>query len=436
MSQLVTTVERLDEVAAQIGRVFVSNKPPYSQWDAESVPMAHDALQRPGDPSILLGLYVHIPFCRKRCKFCYFRVLTDKNSEQIRTYLDLVGAEAERYSSMPAVAGRPLHFVYFGGGTPSYLSAEQLSGLAQRLQGAISWDTAAEVAFECEPGTLTRTKLEAIRSIGVTRLSLGIENFDDEVLRINGRAHVSTEIDRVRPWIRDLDFSQLNIDLIAGMLGESWESWKQTVARTIEYEPDSVTLYQLELPFNTVFSRDVMKGESEAKFAGWSLKRDWHAYAFAEFEAAGYERWSAYTVLKSDRKPRPRFVYADSVWHGSDMIGAGVSSFSHVGGVHFQNRDRWDDYLATAGDELPIARAFVTTPEERCTRELILHLKTGTADLSYFSEKFGCDVTEAYTVALGSLHDDGLAEVRDGRLVLTDEALLRVDQLLPRFYDS
>src|SRR5262249_18744768 len=140
------------------------------------------AAPRPGTP---LGLYLHIPFCRKRCKFCYFRVYTDKNAREIETYLDALGKEVELYSRLPVVGGRPLHFFYFGGGTPSYLSVAQLTGLVQRLKAALPWDGAAEVTFECEPGTLQQHKLEALKALGVTRLSLGIENFDDRILEEN-----------------------------------------------------------------------------------------------------------------------------------------------------------------------------------------------------------------------------------------------------------
>ena len=427
---------RLDQEATQVGSVFVSNYPPYSFWNAESVPKAKEALGQPPRPDATLGLYLHIPFCRRRCKFCYFRVFIDKNSDEVRDYLDSMAAEVERYSQMPAVAGRPLRFIYFGGGTPSYISAKQLGSLVTRLKAALPWDQAEEVAFECEPGTLTRTKLEVIREIGVTRLSLGVENFNDEILRENGRAHESVEIDRVRPWISELDFRQLNIDLIAGMVGETWDTWRETVDRTIAYEPDSVTLYQMELPFNTVYSKGVLEGGDGQEFASWSLKREWHAYAFEKFEEAGYEAWSAYTVLKTDRKPRPRFVYADAVWHGSDMIGAGVSSFSQMSGVHYQNFDRWSDYLeAAGGDGLPIARAFVTTPEERLTRELILSLKTGRADRAYFLDKFGVDPLDVFDGPLKKLCEQGMLKVEDDEIRLSRAGLLRVDQLLPEFYD-
>jgi len=427
---------RLDLEATHVGSVFVSNYPPYSFWNAESVPAAKEVLARPPEAGATLGLYLHIPFCRRRCKFCYFRVFIDKNSDEVRDYLDTMAAEVELYSRLPAVEGRPLRFVYFGGGTPSYISAKQLAALVTRLKAAIPWDQTEEVAFECEPGTLTRSKLEVIREIGVTRLSLGVENFNDEILRENGRAHESAEIERVRPWIRELDFRQLNIDLIAGMVGESWDTWRETVDRAIGYDPESVTLYQMELPFNTLYSKGVLGGASAQEFASWSVKREWHAYAFERLEEAGYEAWSAYTMLKRGRKPRPRFVYADAVWHGSDMIGAGVSSFSQMSGVHYQNFDRWHDYLeAAGGDELPIARAFATSPQERLTRELILLMKTGHVERAYFLDKFGADVVEIFKEPLEKLREQGMLEIHDDEIRLRREGLLRVDQLLPEFYN-
>src|SRR5262249_4051335 len=128
-----------------------------------------------------LGLYLHIPFCRKRCHFCYFRVYTDKNAQEVARYLDILAREWELYVRQPAIAGRPLAFAYFGGGTPSFLSTQQLESLVKRLTATASWRAAEEITFECEPGTLSESKLAAIRKMGVTRLSLGIENFDDRI---------------------------------------------------------------------------------------------------------------------------------------------------------------------------------------------------------------------------------------------------------------
>ena len=129
-----------------------------------------------------LGLYLHIPFCRKRCKFCYFKVFTDKNSSEVERYLAALSREIELVSKLPVMGGRPFRFVYFGGGTPSFLSSRQLERLVERLRANVSWESAEEVTFECEPGTLSEAKVHTLREIGVTRLSLGVEHFDDAIL--------------------------------------------------------------------------------------------------------------------------------------------------------------------------------------------------------------------------------------------------------------
>src|SRR5437868_3478726 len=279
------------------GNAVVANYPPFSFWKPAHLPDAAAALGRPPRPGTPLGLYLHIPFCRKRCKFCYFRVYTDKNARDVETYLDALVREVELYSRTAVVGGRPLHYVYFGGGTPSYLSATQLRGLIERLGRLLPWDRAEEVTFECEPGTLQQHKLATLKELGVTRLSLGIENFDDKVLEVNGRAHLSAEIYRAYGWARDLHFDQVNIDLIAGMVGESWDNWRDCVRKTIELAPDRVTIYQMELPFNTMYSKELRIVGQDApgtfSVADWPTKRAWVHYAFDELGKAGYEVSSA-----------------------------------------------------------------------------------------------------------------------------------------------
>src|SRR5919106_6030504 len=190
----------------EVGNYFIANYPPFSTWRKDAVASdARPALAAAPD-DVPLGLYLHIPFCRKRCHFCYFRVYTDKNAREVEQYLDLLGREWELYAKAPAVAGRTFNFVYFGGGTPSFLSTKQLQRLVKRLNAHGEWTAAEEITFECEPGTLTDAKLAAIRDLGVSRLSLGVENFDDRILELNGRAHRSPEIWRVYRQARDLAF--------------------------------------------------------------------------------------------------------------------------------------------------------------------------------------------------------------------------------------
>jgi oxygen-independent coproporphyrinogen-3 oxidase len=422
-----------------LGNYFVANYPPFSFWKPAHVPEAQAALHAPPKPDTPLGLYLHIPFCRKRCKFCYFRVYTDKNARDVETYIDALVKEVELYSKLPIVGDRHLLYVYFGGGTPSFLSASQLRGLTERIKRFLPWDGAEEITFECEPGTLQQQKLEALKAMGVTRLSLGIENFNDKILEENGRAHLSAEIYRAYGWARDLHFDQINIDLIAGMVGETWENWRECVSKTIAIDPDSVTIYQMELPFNTVYSKDLRVVGQDApgtfSVADWPTKRAWVDYAFDELGKAGYEVSSAYTMVKDRR--RCRFVYRDGLWHGADMFGTGVASFGHVNGVHMQNVDSWEQYVGMLGnEELPLNRALPVKPRELLIREMILQLKTGRLDVGYFQSKFGSDIPKDFAGEFGRLAEERLVTLQEGSVALTRAGLLQVDRLLPAFFET
>ncbi len=420
----------------EVGSYFVANYPPFSVWTPDAVGEAALPALHAAPAQVPLGLYLHIPFCRKRCHFCYFRVYTEKNAQEVAGYLDLLAAEWERYGELAAIAGRPLDFVYFGGGTPSFLSTAQLEGLVERLTRVSPWSQAEEITFECEPGTLTEAKLSAIRRLGVTRLSLGVENFDDGILEHNGRAHRSPEIGRAYRFARSLDFPQINIDLIAGMLGETDENWRRCVDRTLELGPDSVTIYQMELPFNTTISRDILSGSGRfaEPVATWSTKRRWVREAFAALEEAGYHVGSAYTAVKDPS--RTRFVYRDRLWQGADLVGLGVASFGHVNGVHIQNLDTWETYgAALRAGGIPLARAYRPRPEERMIRELVLQLKRGSIRPAYFEDKYEVDVRERFAEQWDALRAEGyLAVANPDTVALSREGLLRVDSLLRRFF--
>jgi oxygen-independent coproporphyrinogen-3 oxidase len=383
-----------------------------------------------------LGLYLHIPFCRKRCKFCYFRVYTDKNSSEVEQYVAALAREIELVSRLQVMGGRPFRFVYFGGGTPSFLSAKQLTSLVDRLRANINWDQAEEVTFECEPGTLSERKVHTLRELGVTRISLGVENFSDAILEENGRAHLSAEIDRSWRWILDAGFANTNIDLIAGMVGENWDNWRETVRRTIEYSPDSVTIYQMELPFNTTISKDLLKGTRifEEPIVNWSTKRRWVAEAFEALERAGYHVRSAYTAVRNPS--RTKFIYTDRLWQGADMVGLGVASFGHVNGVNMQNADTGESYSeSVVRDEIPLRRAYRPTPDERFIREMVLQLKLGSVRPQYFRDKYGVDILQRFAAELDGLRNEGyLSEASEQRVALTRNGLLCVDVLLPRFF--
>ncbi|PYK00163.1 MAG: coproporphyrinogen III oxidase, partial [Verrucomicrobia bacterium] len=417
--------------------------PPFSFWKPEFVPDVYSAMERPptqrgtrnAERGTTLGIYVHIPFCRKRCHFCYFKVYTDKDSAAIKSYIDAVVAELALYASKPFIGGRKPKFIYFGGGTPSYLSVDQLKHLTGGMKSLLPWDEAEEVTFECEPGTLADHKLKAIRDMGVTRLSLGVEeNFDDHILEINGRAHHSKEIARAYAFAREIGFPQINIDLIAGMVEETEANWRECVRKTIELSPDSVTVYEMEIPYNTtIYQRMKAEGKLVAPVADWDTKRAWVNYAFTELEKAGYKVASAYTAVKN--KAKTKFVYRDKLWEGADLLSVGVASFGYIGGVHYQNHADFDPYVAQIQQgKLPIYRALTPNDDERLIREFILQLKLGHLSLTYFRNKFGIDPVKRFAEPLQRLKDWGFLTIEGDQVLLNREGLLQVDRLLHEFF--
>jgi len=417
-----------------VGNYFVSNYPPFSFWKPERTQELQAAIERPPRPGTPLGVYAHIPFCRKRCHFCYFKVYTDKDSKAIRRYIDALIAELTIYAGKPFIGGRKVDFVYFGGGTPSYLSVDQLRVLTEAMKKLLPWDKVEEVTFEAEPGTLTDPKLKAIRDLGVTRLSLGVENFSDHILEINGRAHQSKEIWRAYDFARHVGFPQINIDLIAGMLEETEENWRDCVRRTIEMAPDSVTIYEMEIPYNTtIYKQMKAEGKLVAPVADWETKRHWVDYGFRELEKAGYTVASAYTAVKDPTKTK--FIYRDKLWAGADLVALGVASFGHIGGTHYQNHADFEPYIAKVSEgELPVYRALTPSDDERLIREFILQLKLGKVSRAYFQKKFKADVTERCAAPMQQLKDWGFLSVDGDTVKLNRAALLQVDRLLHEFF--
>jgi oxygen-independent coproporphyrinogen-3 oxidase len=261
-----------------------------------------------------------------------------------------------------------------------------------------------------------------------------VENFSDHILDINGRAHRSKEIHRAYHFARELEFPQINIDLIAGMVEETEENWRDCVRQTIELSPDSVTIYQMEVPYNTgIYQEMKAQGKLVAPVADWQTKRAWVNYAFAELEKAGYGVASGYTAVRNP--DRTRFVYRDSLWQGADLIGLGVASFSHVGGTHFQNLHDFEPYVAALRDgRLPLQRALTPTAEQRLIRELVLQFKLGHVSRAYFQRKFGVDLLARFAETIAALQSWDALTIQDDELRLTRDGLLQVDRLVHEFF--
>ena len=261
-----------------------------------------------------------------------------------------------------------------------------------------------------------------------------MENFDDHILELNGRAHRGPEIGRAYDFAQGLGYPQINIDLIAGMVEETEENWKACIERTREMAPDSVTIYQMEVPYNTgIYQQMKADGKLSAPVADWDTKRRWVNDAYTALEQDGYTVSSAYTAVKD--KARTSFVYRDRLWAGADLLSLGVASFGHIGGTHYQNLHDFAPYIECIDrGELPVYRALTPSDDERLIREFILQMKLGHLKFSYFNEKFGTNAAERFAKPLQTINDWGFATVDGDDLRLNREGLLQVDRLLHEFF--
>jgi len=418
-------------VEPAVGEYYVPTYPPFAAWSYHS---NSPLLQVPGPlpPTAPLALYVHVPFCVSKCDFCNNHSYIGARDNVVHSYVDAVAKEADLYGRQHLIQRRPVSSVYIGGGTPSALTVDQIDRLVSGIQYSIPWRETREVTFECAPRSVRAHFMEALRSLGITRVSLGVQSFNNLLLKLNGRIHYAEDTLRAARTIREVGFQSFNIDLMVGLLGETEHDWADTLARTIALGPDSITVYQTEVPRGTQLYRDYQENRLPTDLVSWEVKHTRVERAFETLEAAGYTVASGYSAIKS---PDHLLQYEKHIATGGDLLGLGVSAFSFLGKSHFQNDITLESYESELiQDKLPLKRTYKLNESDRLVREFILQLKCGSVNTASLQSKFGHDPVQLFQDLLNGLENDGFLLQSDSRINLTRKGLVCVDRLLPRFF--
>ncbi len=360
-------------------------------------------------------VYVHIPFCARICPYCAF-YKERADPAQTRRFCDAIGRELAEVSARFDL--RPTT-IFFGGGTPTALSTEQLEMLLRGFHETCDLSALTEWTIEANPGSVSPRKAALLKSLGVTRVSLGVQSWDDGLLTLLGREHNAAQAEASFEILREAGLGMVNIDLMFGLPGQTLGQWEATLARTVELRPDSISSYCLTYEEDTEFFRRQARGEyrqdesSDARFFETTMR---------VLEAAGYRQYE----ISNYARPGFESAHNRGYWAGDEYLGIGPSAFSTVGAERWQNVADYRAYSdRVLGGVSAISSVEALTPAMKRAEQIALSLRTRTgvpADwLAPWPEE------SAEFVALGLLRPDG------DRFVLTTEGKLLADSVAAAF---
>ena len=365
--------------------------------------------------------YVHIPFCTQICYYCDFSKVFIKN-QPVDAYLEHLIQETRSYE-----IGK-LRTLYIGGGTPTALSAQQLAYLLTELPKVMDLSEVEEFTIEANPGDLDPDKIAVLKDSQVNRLSLGVQTFDNKMLKKIGRSHQEQDIyDNIR-HLKQAGFDNISIDLIYALPGQTMDQVKENVAKAIDLDIPHMSLYSLILENHTVFMNRMRRGK--LPLPKEELEAEMFEYIIEELEKAGFEHYEISNFSKPGFESRHNLVY----WDNAEYYGLGAGASGYVDGIRYKNHGPIRHYLeAVEAGKARITEEHLTL-EEKMEEELFLGLrkKTGVSK-ARFEEKFGVSFDQRYGQVVASLTEQGLLVPDDKQVRMTKRGLFLGDTVAEKF---
>lgn len=380
------------------------------------------------------AIYIHIPFCSTKCHFCDYTVYTNTKDDLREAYVQALVKEIRAFTANPVFPKFRIEAIYYGGGTPGLLTAEQLIRILNACRETFELAPNAEIAIEFDPRSVEREKLDALFAAGFTRFSIGIQSFDEEILRETNRPHGLNDIDKAVTAIRDSGFKHVNVDLIYPLIGLTPEIWEDSVKRAIDLEMSCITVYPLEVWENTAYHNWILK--KGQKLPRIEDEKAMAVTAFELLENAGYVTGSTSGYYHPDRADRYcRFL--DFYWRTWPMIGFGVSSKSAIHQFMYTNITNIRQYIDRLERGEPVLDfSTYLTKEQEMRRVMIRGLKVGYVYRSDFKSRFGISMDLLYGDILKDLVADGYLTDDGEEIRLTRKGQLYSNAVWENFYSE
>jgi oxygen-independent coproporphyrinogen III oxidase len=372
------------------------------------------------------GIYLHIPFCATRCHYCNFAT-GGYESDLARRYIAALSKEIEDAPSRPAM--RSVDTLYFGGGTPTTLSIEQISGLVETCRKKFDIDPGAEITIEANPGSVSGDYLEKLRALGINRLSFGVQSFDDLELQMIGRTHSAQDAREAVRIARSAGFANLSIDLIAGLPEQKMETWRTNLDEAFQLAPDHLSVYLLELYRDAPLLHRIERGELRA--IDEELTVEMYFALMDEAERLGFEQYEISNWARPGCSSRHNLKY----WMGAPYWAFGVSAAGFDGQSRWSNTRNIHDYLEKVeGGHSPVSEREELDDEDRQSEALFLGLRLRDGvDLQAHRRRFGVSVVDRYRDELERLRGAGLIEVSDENIVISRKGKVLANEVFAAF---
>jgi oxygen-independent coproporphyrinogen-3 oxidase len=366
------------------------------------------------------GLYIHIPFCLSKCPYCDFYSITSISA--IPDFLNGLFREMEMYRDR----FEPFDTIYIGGGTPSFLSPQQLESILKNIRKTFSLAPDMEITIETNPADLNRSFLDSIRKTGISRINIGVQSFDEKTLDFLGRRHSVRQAFSAVEDARKSGFHNMGLDLIYGVPNQDMDSWFETLKQALAFSPEHLSCYQLTIESNTPLGRRFQAGKCSSP--GEALQCEFFMKTSQFLEEAGYTHYEVSNFSRG-------FAYASrhnqKYWNHSPYLGLGPSAHSFTSDQRWWNYRSLDQYLeAINRGRPPLKGKEMLTLEQLRLEALYLSLRTKRGvDLKEFKNQYTCDLLTEKKEVLTTLEKEGLVSIRDGFLSPTEAGLAVADSL-------
>lgn len=379
----------------------------------------------------MLSLYVHIPFCEKKCPYCdFFSVTKNALPDHYKNYFAYLIKELELHIKHHEVADKKIETIYFGGGTPSLCEPNEIEPLMLFIREFFKISDNPEITIEVNPKTITKKKLSGYCDLGFNRVSIGVQSFDNTVLKGLERIHSAEDAVNAIEMTRDAGFDNISIDLIYGSPHQTVKSWKKEIEKLIKIKPQHCSIYGLTIHEGTPFYNS--HKQLRLTLPTNDEQADMFTLAQKLLTEAGYEHYE----ISNYALPSYRSRHNSNYWKDGQYLGLGPAAHSYINGKRFANPENFDEYINSINKESVVP--FESAPSDvrsHIAEKIMINLRLlDGINIAAFNKRYNIDLLEFYKDDIDKLREKKLIEITDGFLKLTEFGLLFADEVIMAFF--